>query len=225
LRNPRINLYREQNGFKIFIVDGSYIRKHLNSEFTNFAQHYRFPNMIPVKEFWLDKEASPDESEYFIAHLFKEWELMKKGKPYDNALESANKVEHALRNKKQDKKYKIARLDDIGDVGVFLVDGRKIRDDCHIDFTEGGHDLVYNWIPEKEIWIDNDVSPEERAYILAHEYKERCDMEEKGLPYNPAHRKASFFERQLRHQYPKMGKIQPSKKIPKELMRTLGSME
>jgi hypothetical protein len=35
------------------IVDGVYICGHMDEEFTNFGQHYRF-KFIPKNEFWID---------------------------------------------------------------------------------------------------------------------------------------------------------------------------
>lgn len=211
MKNPYLELYKKENGFRVYIVDGAYIRKNLNDQFTNFGQHYRFPKMIPTKEIWIDKDyGNPNEYKYFIAHSIKEWELMRKGKDYDTAIAEADELEHGLRNKDEDNQYKIKQLDEIDGLSIWLVDGKKIRDDCFIDFTEGGHDLVYDWIPENEVWIDNSVSAKERAYIIAHEVKERQKME-KGEKYKQAHNEASFFERHLRHKLPNIGRINAKK--------------
>ena len=69
----------------IWIVDGTYVRTHLDEEFTNYAQHYAFA-CIPKDEFWLDKEAGNNEQQFFIDHLLTEHKLMAKGVPYDDAL-------------------------------------------------------------------------------------------------------------------------------------------
>lgn len=209
MQKPYIKLYKKLDDFSVYLVDGAFIRKNLNDQFTNFGQHYRFPSMIPTYEFWIDKEHSSkngDEEEYFIQHMAKEWQLMRGGAKYSTAIDAADKLEHSLRNKDESDQYKIRRLENIDDVAVWLVDGKKIRDDCYIDFTEGGHDLVYEWIPENEIWIDNDISKEERPYILDHEYEERCRMAE-GEDYKHAHGTASNLERQLRHEEPHIGPL------------------
>jgi hypothetical protein len=211
MKKPYLSLYKKQDGFKIYIVDGSYIRKSLNDQFTDFGQHYRFPKMIPTKEIWLDHNFNhPDEYKYFIAHAIREWELMNKGKSYKTAITEADELEWNMRNRDEHGDYKIKKLEEIDGVTVWLVNGKAIRDDCHIDFTEGGHDLVYEFIPENEIWISDEVSAKERPYILAHEYNERCSMS-KGEDYEHSHNKASFFERKLRHIIPNIGRLNAKK--------------
>jgi hypothetical protein len=73
-----------------------------------------------------------------------------------------------------------------------------VRDLYDIDFTEGGHDWVYKFVPKGEVWIDNDVKPEERSYIILHELHER-NLMKKGLSYNDAHADSSQLEYHVRH--------------------------
>jgi hypothetical protein len=79
------------------------------------------------------------------------------------------------------------------DVKVWLVSGDLVRSLLFIDFTEGGHDKVYKFVPEKEVWIDDDVMPEERKFILLHEMHERHLMSE-GWRYSKAHKDSSGLE-------------------------------
>lgn len=67
-----------------------------------------------------------------------------------------------------------------------------------IDYTEGGHDQVYKFVPKGEVWIDNDVEPDERPYIMFHELHERNLMKE-GLSYSEAHADSSRLEYHLRY--------------------------
>jgi len=83
-------------------------------------------------------------------------------------------------------------------IEVWLVDGRAVRHDF-IDFVEGGHDLVYDWIPERQIWIDNDLSRDEWPFVIVHEAIERALMED-GMEYDPAHDEANKVEDKLRHE-------------------------
>jgi hypothetical protein len=69
---------------------------------------------------------------------------------------------------------------------IFLVNGKKIRDVLDIEFTQGGHDCVYPYIPESEVWIDDDVIDAERKYVVLHELHERALMA-KGMKYGRAH--------------------------------------
>ncbi len=89
LEKPYIKRISQIHDFEIYIVDGKYIRDHINREFTNFGQHYKFP-FIPTHEFWLDKEYTPDESDFFINHLLIEWDLMSKGISYDKAIDKVD---------------------------------------------------------------------------------------------------------------------------------------
>lgn len=209
---PYLSQLGSAGGLRVWMVDGSWVRGNLDEEFSNFGQHYRF-EFIPESEFWIDTEAAHDETRFFIDHLLIEYRLMKKGMTYPKALEAADRTERAER----------AAADASGPLGgppggmdahegllgtldngveVWLVNGQAVRDGPYIDFTEGGHDLRYAFIPEGEIWIDDDVEPAERPYILLHEAHER-DLMESGVPYDRAHKASSQLEWQTRH-HPEM---------------------
>jgi hypothetical protein len=57
---------------------------------------------------------------------------------------------------------------------------------------------VYEFIPENEVWIDDDIEEEERAYVLLHELHERNRMAN-GWPYSKAHAESSELEYHCRH--------------------------
>jgi len=201
----------------IWQVDGNCIRRELDEEFTNFGQHYRF-SYIPVNEFWLDKEAMPNERGFFIDHLLVEWKLMREGKTYHYALRQADQKEQSERTKAGDlakvrrvngqldvNKIHIRPLGQIGELSVWLVRGRLTRSILNVDFTEGGHDLVYKFVPANEIWIDDDVMSAERPLVMLHELYERGQMA-LGLTYEQAHAKASELEWRCRHDEKKLVK-------------------
>lgn len=91
---PYLEKVGQRGPIAVWIVDGSYVRKNLDEEFTNFGQHYRF-SFIPENEFWIDRETAQDEQQFFIDHLLIEHRLMKKGTPYVKALEIADRKERA----------------------------------------------------------------------------------------------------------------------------------
>lgn len=200
----------------IWLVDGRRIRSKLDEEFTNYGQHFRFP-FIPEDEFWLDREAVPNERKFFLDHLLVEWRLQKAGYSYSYAAGKANRKERAERKKSKDlKKIKdkdgrlvhakvhcrlIKKIHD--GLTVWLVHGRLVRSAFDIEFTEGGHDLVYRYVPKKEVWIDNDVVASERLYVILHELYERSLMA-RGLSYKRAHNKASLLEWRARHNEKKL---------------------
>lgn len=195
----------------VWEVDGEKIRDELDIEFTNFGQHFRF-SYIPEYEFWLDRESSPDDKPFFIDHLLVEWKLMRNGLSYVDALVLADKKEKSERKKSKEAEtgesmtyeIKIKKIHKrlLGrvkkDIKVWLVDGFLIRSMFDIDFTEGGHDLVYDFVPNNEVWIDNDIKPKERLFVLLHELLERSLMAKK-MKYNSAHKKASKLEWSARH--------------------------
>ncbi len=211
LKPPYLKKVGQRGNIAVWVVDGTYVRTHIDEEFTNYAQHYGF-KFVPENEFWLDKEASEDEQQFFIDHLLVEYELMKKGVPYDDALEAADKKERAEREKAGDVK-KLTKGRGLADaskvhvqlwkklesgVSVWIVDGRLVRSVFDIDFTEGGHDHVYEFVPRNEVWIDNDLEDIERPYVLLHELHER-NLMAKGWPYSKAHEDSSKLEFHCRH--------------------------
>jgi hypothetical protein len=80
---PYLEKVDERGNLQVWVVDGSYIRGHIDEEFTNFGQHYCFP-FIPKNELWIDQEAKNDERRFFIDHLLVEHRLMAKGIPYNS---------------------------------------------------------------------------------------------------------------------------------------------
>ena len=96
LKPPYIKKVGQRGKIVIWVVDGTYVRTHLDEEFTNYGQHYAF-KFIPVNEIWIDREGKPDEVPFFIDHLLVEHRLMTKGVPYDDALEAADKAERRER--------------------------------------------------------------------------------------------------------------------------------
>ena len=207
---PYIRSLEQIESIAVWIVNGQYVRENLDEEFTNFGQHYRF-HFIPIHEFWLDQQHAPGEEQFFIDHLLVEYKLMRAGMDYDRAIDRADIAEKAERaktvlaqqgealiksgqNSKLIAKIHKELLNEFGSAAkVWVVDGELVRDLFFIDFTEGGHDKVYKFIPDGEIWIDDDVIPEERRFILLHEMHERYLMSQ-GWNYSKAHKDSSRIE-------------------------------
>ena len=194
------------------MIGNSYVRGHLDEEFTNFGQHYRY-HYIPEKEFWLDAESKQDEHKFFIDHLLIEHKLMAKGKSYGDALVAADLEERKERRRAGDvtkathRGQKLPDGQDAHDhlwkklengLSVWIVNGRYVRSVFDIDFTAGGHDHVYEFVPTGEVWIDNDITEKERGFVLLHELHERNRMTE-AVSYSTAHAESSRLEFQCRH--------------------------
>lgn len=206
-------------GFHIWYVNGFWIRKNIDEEFTNFGQHYRF-KFIPKNELWIDRENGNTEAKYFIEHLLIENKLMEAGQKYSQAIDKASMIEKAERSKlraiqkleKEKNKEKVLKkvrkklLKKLStQIKIWIVRGDLVRSLYNIDFTQGGHDRVYAFIPKGEIWIDDDVYKKEIPFVLIHELHERYlmfkDKKSKTLKkaYNKAHKKASELEFFCRH--------------------------
>ena len=203
---PYMKKVGQRGKITIWIVDGTFVRTHLDEEFTNYGEHYGF-KCIPKNEFWLDKEAHEDEQQFFIDHLLIEYRLAEKGIPYDEALEKADQAERAERKKAGDIEN-LTQGENLPDptkvheklwkelesgVSVWIVNGRLVRSVFDIDFTEGGHDHVYEFVPQNEVWIDDDLEEAERPYVLLHELHER-NLMAKGWTYIKAHEDSSRIE-------------------------------
>jgi hypothetical protein len=208
---PYIRFIGHRGQLKIYLVDGGYVRTHLDEEFTNFGQHFRF-SCIPENELWLENEAVPDERRFFIDHLLVEWKLMKQGQSYNTAITYADIKERSERARSRDSKKILDRsgipdpakvhlrllTDTTTGVKIWLIDGRLVRSDFNIDFTEGGHEFVYDFVPPDEVWLDNDLAPSEYPFVLLHELHER-NLMSKGMAYPEAHRRSSRLEWSCRH--------------------------
>ncbi|MFH1503410.1 MAG: hypothetical protein ABIE36_02020 [Candidatus Diapherotrites archaeon] len=205
---PYIKKFSEISGFKVWIVNGEYIRANIEREFTSYGQHYRF-NFIPQDEFWIDRQKVPGEEKFYINYLLMENRLMSKGVDYNEAVDKANAVERKERIKEYlvrkgiETKRKIKETADSvhkqllkkysGKLKVWIVDGRLVRDLFFIDFTEGGHDKVYSFIPQGEIWLDDDLTLREIKFVLLHEVHER-NLMSSGEDYASAHESSSKIE-------------------------------
>lgn len=217
MKKPYIKRFSRISKFSVWIVDGEYIRKNINEEFTNYGQHYQF-NFIPENEFWIDQERVSGEEKFYIDSMLTTNRLMSGGVSHKKAVKIADKIEKRERAKsklmkKETKleKHKKAVIDSIhkkllkeystDKIKIWIVNGEAVRDLFFLDFTEGGHDKVYSFIPKGEIWIDDDTNSKEIKFVLLHELHERRLMS-KGIKYDFAHHKSSNIEYFCRY-YPK----------------------
>lgn len=212
MKNPYLKQLAKIGRITVWQIDGTWVRNHLNNEFTNAGQHYRF-EMIPTNEFWLDKECTPGEEPFYTHHLLVEWRMMRRGEDYNTALAYADRSERSERRKSgvmkrfrstrltpevMKKIHKKKLLTFANGLVVWLVRGELVRDFCYNDYTEGGHEFVYKFVPKNEVWIDDDLSEEERKVVLLHEVHERRLMST-GMDYHHAHASASRIELHVRH--------------------------
>lgn len=197
----------------VWIVDGSYVRKNIDEEFTTCGEHYVI-HKIPRNELWFDSGINKDDEKYFIDYILTEYQFMSKGYSYETAWKEGNKVQK--REREKDKGFKKIKKLDVkesykiiqrihkklikkysNNLQVWIVNGKIVRDFFFIDFVDGGHDKVYSFVPQNEIWIDENVVNKERKFVLLHEAHERYLMS-KGLNYRKAHFDSSMIEHRYR---------------------------
>ncbi len=211
---PYIKKLDSRGKIDIWLVSGKYIRTNIDEEFTNFGQHYAGFKYIPKDELWLDAEYKPNERNFFIENLLVQHNLGEKDVPYEKQYVEGTRAERKERKLAGDVqktigkkgKRKIPTGEDVHDflwkklengIKVWVVKGRLVRSIFDINFTQGGHEYVYEYIPPKEVWIDNDIVPSERGYVLLHELHE-MNLMKKGVNYNNAHEDSSKIEYKAR---------------------------
>jgi hypothetical protein len=203
MKLPRIKKLQTIKDVSIWQVDGNYIRNKIDVNFNNSGHHFTF-HFIPVNEIWVDKDFSQRGDEKLLAtQSFIERSLMKKGVSYNKALSDSVKIARQERKKSNDipknKTYDHVYVRKINkycanNIQVWLVNGKLVRDNFYIHFTEGGHHYVYHFIPKNEVWLDDSLNPKEYDYVLFHELLERNLMKFNQMPYGKAHDVAIGYE-------------------------------
>jgi hypothetical protein len=207
VRWPYLQHLLSQDGIACFIVDGHALRDAWDVEFTNGAHHFT-RRYVPPDEVWIDREApGAGELDFLVQHQLEERAFMAAGAPYLVALRRASYRERQRRRAAVGHErlpLELARarvrrklLGRRGDMTLWLVDGRGVRDHFYPEFTLGGHGLRYRYISRREIWNDDAVVEAERPAIVLHEARE-LELMRKGLDYSTAHRHASAAERRFR---------------------------
>ena len=202
----------ERGDLQVWIMDVLIFAATLMKNLLTSVNIIGYP-YIPTNELWIDREAQHDERQFFIDHLLVEHQLMAEGLPYEKALAKADQEERKERRRAGDSQHLTHQgrtLPDGKDVheqlwkqlengiSVWIVNGRLVRSIFDIDFTEGGHDHVYEFVPQNEVWIDDAIFEVERGYVLLHELHER-NLMAKGWDYNKAHAESSRLEYYYRH--------------------------
>jgi hypothetical protein len=208
---PYVRSLERRGPLSIWLVDGAMVRKNIDIEFSNFGSHYTIDE-IPRNEIWIDGETDADEQRFFIAHARTERRLLAAGTDPDVARQTSNHEERRMRVAAGDlrKVMQGRALPDVEKVRrelwktlpsgvlVWFVKGRLVRSVYDIEFTEGGHEHVYEYIPRGEVWIDDDIHEDERGYVVFHELHERNRMSD-GMDYDTAHAESSKLELHYRN--------------------------
>ena len=135
---------------------------------------------VPADEIWIDR-CYERETQFLLEVLRIELSKRFRGLPYRS-------IRRALRKllKPAPIPRFVVRQERHGGIKVKYVKGEIIRQHLDPAFVFGGHDLIYPYVPEKEIWIDIRQDERELAFTLMHELHERAFMA-RGLSYDEAH--------------------------------------
>lgn len=184
-------------------------------EFTLHGTHPDFSGVIPAGEVWVSNRHFDREGVFLIAHSLAELGAMQRGVSGDSADAAGIDAERAIREDLTGEDFRDGKphkrvpdrtyvelyttIDDPkGTINVWLIDGMLARCWYNTDYAEGGHFVVYPWVPKGEIWLEKDQDPRELPFICVHEYLELRMMRDGGLKYDDAHPIASKIEFGLR---------------------------
>jgi hypothetical protein len=205
--------------YRVFTVDAFGVRESSPAaeEFTLEGTPDEFPGVIPGGEVWVSRRHFPREGVFLMAHALARLGARRRGLSEDTADEAGLEAEQAVREhltgeefrdgkphrqvpeKLYDRLY-TAIPDPEGPIKAWLIDGLYARCWYKTDYAEGGHFVVYPWVPKGEIWLETNCDFREQPYIAAHEYLELRMMRDGGLEYEEAHEIASNIEFDLRHE-------------------------
>jgi len=83
-------------------------------------------------------------------------------------------------------------------LSFYLVDGGKVRNNDEAEFIGGGHHLVYKWMPDNEVWLEETFPKDERVFFSMHELLEYLTMKYDKYSYDKSHDIANHYEGLLR---------------------------
>jgi hypothetical protein len=109
-------------------------------------------------------------------------------------------------------------------ISIWIVDGYLVRKTIYPDFGFSGNDLAYHFIPQKEIWIDGQVTCEETEYSISVEMIERKLMSE-GKSYSDSYEAAVEMVRKERDRMEALIKSMNKIAIPDSLDRDSGAID
>ncbi|TRZ71847.1 MAG: hypothetical protein D4R97_06360 [Bacteroidetes bacterium] len=109
-------------------------------------------------------------------------------------------------------------------ISIWIVDGYKVRANIFPDFGLSGNDMAYHYIPQKEIWIDGQISSEETEFSIKTELLERRLMAN-GTSYGKAYDSAINLNVRLRQDMQTLINAHPPLIIPPVLVRDTGVKE
>lgn len=207
--NPRLRSLGHRSPYLIYLVDDEQIRNQSLplQEFGGFATHLNFPAFIPREEIWIGKSVPRPEIDLYVinaitqlkaASSLNDFSLIYDAGLTEERIQRASHVDDVLYQRHFGEMRNAHQPLD-----VWLINGKYVRDHFKIDFVEGGHGIVYDFVPLDEIWIESTLTETEIPVIILHEYVEYHLMS-KGLNYHQAHSIAARIEFSNRRRFDRL---------------------
>jgi len=183
---------------KIVLVNGYLVRQLLDTDFAIMHRHgsglvtpYDQKPYIPSGQRWVDYRHASE-----IRHLL---QIEKKFAGLEGPYYSRQR--DALVQKLQTNRYRITEFMRKTEVHknfqLIYIDGSLVRQFLDPEFVQGGHDLVYDYIPINQIWVDSLMDSRDHPHIILHETIER-ELMSQGKSYDIAHDYAVASEKESR---------------------------
>lgn len=192
------NFHADATQENVMLVDGYLIRNTLDTDFNIIHRHgmdvdsFSPKFYIPEDEVWVDHTCADEVEFLLVADRIVD---AVQAESRTALLETLKRI--GLLPESPPPPF-VTHYERHGPLTICTINGKIVRRHIDPEFVLGGHDLVYNYIPKNEVWIDGKMDPREFPLVLAHELDERTRMEKEGLPYEIAHEYATVVERILR---------------------------
>jgi hypothetical protein len=85
-------------------------------------------------------------------------------------------------------------LGSVDGIRVCNVSGHRVRSSVDVDFVWGGNPGRYGYVPLGEVWIEEELEPDDVVGTIVHELVEEKRMREDGLSYKKAHLVSNDWE-------------------------------
>jgi hypothetical protein len=162
------DFFREQDGFKLYLVDGNAVRKD-HIEFTMGGHGYVY-DYIPKDEVWIDENLKdkPDDMEATIKHeLFEIKKMRDEGLTYDDAHELASNMEKEVRQSDDSKLYTLPELREI----YSFKNGYNLSELDLDNIASGTHTRYASVGKLRGTYPDYEREPQHKGFIIDSDYK------------------------------------------------------
>lgn len=173
------------------LVDGFRVRNTIDVDFSGVGSKSMYA-YIPENELWIDEVLAGEKEFYEKVHTL-EKQLLAQGLSY--AETRARICKEFLVSSEQKPNPTIYAYPHM-QLTINVVDGCVVRKHYDPKFIQGGHDLVYPYIPSGRIWVET-AFQEDHDYIVLHEVFER-NLMLTGMSYDDAHEFACAAEKNER---------------------------